>query len=111
MDVDGIVFFRTEAHDEVVGFYRELGAEVSREQPDCTVLRLGGFRVGFCARSPAETEGTVTVVYGDRAGVDAAYRQLRERADGEPRSNDTYGIYQFFASDPEGRTVECQTFE
>jgi hypothetical protein len=28
-----------------------------------------------------------------------------------PRYNGTYGIYQVFAHDPEGRTVEVQCFE
>jgi hypothetical protein len=109
--MDGIVFFGTERHDEVVTFYRGLGAEVWLEQPDCTILRAGSFRFGFCAREPADTEGIVTFVFEDRAGVDDAYEALRERADDPPRYNETYDIYQFFASDPEGRSVEFQTFE
>jgi len=109
--MNGVVFFATEAHDEVVRFYRDVGATVWLEQPDCTILRAGDFRFGFCARETAETEGVITFVYDDRAGVDDAYEDLEARADGEPRYNETYEIYQFFASDPEGRTVEFQTFE
>ncbi|SFB94514.1 hypothetical protein SAMN05444422_103179 [Halobiforma haloterrestris] len=109
--MDGIVFFRTERHDEVVEFYRELGATVWREQPDCTILQAGSFRFGFCDRESADTEGIVTFVFDDRAGVDDAYEELAELADEEPRYNETYDIYQFFASDPESRTVEFQTFE
>ncbi|SDQ93678.1 glyoxalase [Natronobacterium texcoconense] len=109
--MDGIVFFGTERHDEVVDFYRELGASVWLEQPDCTILETGSFRFGFCEREPADTEGIVTFVFDDRDGVDEAYAELSELADEEPRFNETYDIYQFFASDPEGRTVEFQTFE
>ncbi|APW99243.1 glyoxalase [Halobiforma lacisalsi AJ5] len=109
--MDGIVFFRTERHDEVVEFYRELGATVWREQPDCTILQAGSFRFGFCDRESADTEGIVTFVFDDRTGVDDAYDDLADTADEEPRYNETYDIYQFFASDPEGRTVEFQTFE
>ncbi|WP_049888369.1 MULTISPECIES: VOC family protein [unclassified Natrinema] len=109
--MDGIVFFRTEHHDDVIEFYRDLGAEIWLEQPGCTILEAGSFRVGFCAGSEAETEGIITFVFDDRDGVDELYEQLEARADGEPRFNDTYDIYQFFASDPEGRTVEFQTFE
>lgn len=109
--MDGIVFFGTEAHDEVVEFYRDLGAEVWLEQPDCTILQTGDFRFGFCARETADTEATVTFVFEGRAGVTDAYEGISERADDEPRYNDTYEIYQFFAEDPEGRTVEFQTFE
>ena len=109
--MDGIVFFRTERYDEVVSFYRELGATVWLEQPDCTILQADGFRFGFCDRDSADTEGIVTFVFDDRDGVDELYEQLGDRADDEPRFNETYDIYQFFASDPEGRTVEFQTFE
>lgn len=109
--MDGIVFFRTERHDEVIQFYRELGASVWREQPDCTILQAGEFRFGFCARDSADTEGIITFVYPDRAGVDEQYDQLEDRAKGPPEFNETYDIYQFFATDPEGRTVEFQVFE
>jgi hypothetical protein len=109
--MDGIVFFRTEAHDEVVAFYEDLGADVWLEQPDCTILQAGDFRFGFCDRDSADTEGIVTFVFDDRTGVDETYDRLAEQAQGEPEFNETYDIYQFFASDPEGRTVEFQTFE
>ena len=110
--MDGIVFQRTERLASVVEFYTErVGAEVWLEQPDCTILRVGGFRFGFCEREGAETEGILTFVVGSRAAVDDLYDRLESVADGEPRYNETYEIYQFFATDPEGRTVEVQSFE
>jgi len=109
--MDGIVFFRTEQYDEVVSFYRELGATVWLEQPDCTVLEAGAFRFGFCDRDSADTDGIITFVYPDREGVDEMYDRLEERAEEPPVFNETYDIYQFFATGPEGRTVEFQTFE
>ena len=109
--MDGIVFFRTERHDDVIDFYRELGAEIWLEQPDCTILQAGAFRFGFCDRDAADTEGIVTFVFEDRSGVDEMYERLADAAEDEPRFNETYDIYQFFASDPEGRTVEFQCFE
>lgn len=109
--MDGIVFFGTEDHDAVVAFYRDLGATIWLEQPDCTILQAGTFRFGFCERESADTDGIVTFVFENREEVDAAYEELTELADGEPRFNGSYDIYQFFASDPEGRTVEFQVFE
>ena len=109
--MDGIVFFGTECRDVVVSFYRDLGATVWREQPDCTILRAGGFRFGFCERDSADTDGIVTFVFEDRAGVDDAYDRFAGEDDEPPRFNETYGIYQCFLADPEGRTVEFQTFE
>lgn len=112
IDEGGIVFFRTEARDEVIDFYTgRLGATVVVEQPDCTILERAGFHLGFCAREGPETEGTITFVVPSREAVDDAYGRLEDRARGPPEYSDTYEIYQFFASDPEGRTVEVQTFE
>jgi hypothetical protein len=109
--MDGIVFFGTERREAVVSFYRDLGVTVWREQPDCTILQTGGFRFGFCEREPADTDGIVTFVFEDRAGVDDAFDRFAGDGDEPPRFNETYAIYQFFTTDPEGRAVEFQTFE
>lgn len=111
-----LVFFRTAALDDVVSFYIDrVGCRVWHAQPDCTILEHVGSRVGFCevdgSGDGAETCGTLTFVYPTRAGVDAAHDRLADVADDDPRYNDRYEIYQFFATDPEGRTVEFQTFE
>jgi hypothetical protein len=110
--MDAIVFFRTERLADVVAFYRDrVGTEVWLEQPDCTILRVGDSRVGFCRGEAAETEGVITFVVDTRAAVEERHADLADVADGEPRFNERYEIYQFFATDPEGRTVEVQTFE
>lgn len=109
--MSGIVFFATREHDRVVEFYTEtMGAEVWLEQPDCTVLRYDNQLLGFCDREAADTEGVVTFVRDDRDGVDELYDRLGDRARGPPEENERYEIYQFFADDPEGRTVEVQAF-
>jgi len=111
-DEGGIVFFRTEAQDDVIDFYTgRLGATVAVEQPDCTIVERAGFALGFCAREGAETEGTLTFVVPTREAVDEAYGALEDRTRGPPEYSETYEIYQFFAEDPEGRTVEVQSFE
>jgi len=112
MNEGGIVFFRTADRDEVVEFYTDrVGASVWREQPDCTILAYEGFHFGFCERPDPETDGILTFVVPDRTGVDAAHERLGEATVEDPHHNETYGIYQFFAEDPEGRTVEFQVFE
>jgi len=113
--MDGIVFFATRQHDTVVQFYRDTGTTVWREQPDCTILEHGHFRLGFCARDEADTDGIVTFVYPDREGVDTVYQQVTdtypESTETPPQYSEKYNIYQAFVTDPEGRTVEFQTFE
>lgn len=107
----GIVFFGTERHDDVVGFYRDVvGADVWLEQPGCTILEHGNLLVGFCDREETEDCGTVTFVYDDREAVDEMYERVGDAARDAPRENERYQIYQFFADDPDGRAVEFQTF-
>ena len=107
----GIVFFRTENREAVVEWYREtVGAETWLEQPGCTILAFEGFRFGFCDGEATESDGIMTFVYDDAAAVDAMHERVGDAADEEPHENETYDIYQFFASDPDGRTAEFQTF-
>jgi len=109
--MSGIVFFATENEDRVVEFYREYAdAEVWLDQDGCTILSQGAFKFGFCERDRTEDCGIITFYFGDRAAVDAAHERLGDRARGPPTENEQYDIYQCFAEDPDGRTVEFQTF-
>ncbi|MFC7045238.1 VOC family protein [Halobacteriaceae archaeon GCM10025711] len=109
--MSGIVFFGTADRSRVVAFYTDrLGFEVWLEQSGCTILRHDNLLVGFCDREQAETEGVVTLVEATRAAVDDRYRALADVARDEPTENEAYRIYQFFADDPDGRTLEVQTF-
>ncbi len=109
--MSGIVFFATENHDAVVDFYAEtVGADVWLEQPDCTVLKHGNLLVGFCDRDRTDDEGIVTILADDRAGVDAYHERVGAAATESPHVEETYDIYRFLAKDPDGRTVEFQTF-
>ena len=107
----GIVFYQTTSLAPIVDFYTErIDATVWLKQPDCTILDFDGFRFGFCERDTIDDCGILTFVYDDRNDIDAMYDSLAERAMGKPHENDTYEIYQFFAVDPDGRTIEFQTF-
>jgi hypothetical protein len=109
--VSGIVFYATERHDAVIDFYTErLGADVWLEQPDCTILKHDNLLFGFCARDRTDDCGILTFVYEDRETVDAVHADLADVAREEPHENEQYDIYQFFADDPDGRTVEVQAF-
>ncbi|WP_323676803.1 VOC family protein [Halorubellus sp. PRR65] len=109
--MSGIVFFSCEDYESTAEFYvEEVGAEVWLEQSACTICRYDNLLFGFCASDETETDGVLTFVTEDRAGVDEFYEQFAGRARGEPEVNDEFGIYQFFATDPDGRTMEFQTF-
>jgi len=108
----GIVFFRTDRRSQVCEFYTErLGFEEWLEQDGgCTILERDTLLIGFCDGDTTETEGIITVVVDDRDAVDALFADLEDVADDEPHENEAFDIYQFFVTDPDGRTVEIQTF-
>jgi catechol 2,3-dioxygenase-like lactoylglutathione lyase family enzyme len=109
--VSAITFFATTDLERIVEFYTEtVGADVWLEQPDCTILKYDNQLLGFCEREAADTEGIVTFVYADREEVDEMHEKVGDRAREDPHENDRYEIYQFFADDPDGRTIEFQTF-
>jgi hypothetical protein len=109
--MSGIVFYGTTHHDSVVEFYTgRVGVGIWRQQPDCTILAHGDFKFGFCSREHVDACGILTLLLNDQAAVDRQYEQLRDVAEDPPHNDDTYDIYRFFATDPEGRRVEIQTF-
>lgn len=111
--MSGIVFFKTNDLNKLKDFYIEkIGAELWRDQGDCLILQKGDFRFGFC-RGEGEPErcGVITFVYEEKNEVDDVYDHLSDIAKGEPKSRvPEFSIYQFYAEDPEGRTLEFQSF-
>ncbi len=107
----GIIFFRTKNLDETTRFYTEkIGMTVWLEQKGCTILYHGNLLLGFCQKVVSETEGVITFFYETREDVNRMYSDLQDIATTKPVENDTYQIYQFYARDPEGRTLEFQSF-
>lgn len=109
--MSGIVFFATTDRSGIVDFYMEnLGFEHWLEQEGCTILRRENLLLGFCDGEKADTDGIVTIVLDTRREVESWYTKLQEMANSEPVENERFEIYHFFGTDPEGRTVEVQTF-
>ena len=109
--MSGIVFFGTTDRARIVEFYTErLDFSVWLEQPGCTIFEYDNLLVGFCEREASETEGLLTVVLDDRETVDAWHDRLDDVAEGPPTENEEYRIYNFFGTDPDGRSFEVQTF-
>ena len=109
--MSGIIFFRTRMLKEIVDFYiNRLGMKVWLEQSGCTILQFGGMLLGFCQREIEETEGIITLFYPTKEDVDDLYRELRDISTTQPEESEKYGIYNFYACDPEGRSLEVQCF-
>ena len=107
----GIVFYQTEQYEELSRFYTEvLEMSIWLEQKNYLILQHGNLLLGFCEGESADRNGIITLFYPQRERVDTMYQQLKEHAQAPPVINEQYGIYHFFASDPEGRLLEFQTF-
>ncbi|MDM7917149.1 MAG: nitroreductase family protein [Candidatus Eisenbacteria bacterium] len=110
--MSGIVFWKTTDREGIVRFYTErVGMERWLDQPDCSFLCHGNLILGFHQQPSADREGLITFFYPDRASVDRMYERLRDCAKSEPKANEKFSIYHFFASDPEGRSLEFQSFD
>ncbi len=108
----GIVFYKTAILEKISEFYtHQLGFELWLDQGKCKILKNGNMLIGFCSGAKAEKETFITLFYPSRQAVDAIYKQVETIADAPPRINKAFRIYQFFAQDPEGRTLEFQHFE
>jgi hypothetical protein len=107
----GIVFFSTTKLDEIKDFYIvRIGCELWLDQGSCAILKYGNLLVGFCQGQEADLDTLITLFYEKRTGVDAMYEQLKTIAQSAPKENKKYRIYHFYARDPEGRSVEFQSF-
>lgn len=107
----GIVFIRTASISSLKDFYLErVGCDLWLDQGGCAIFKHGNLLLGFCEAEEAELEGVYTFFYTRRERVNDMYEIFKEIADGPPRDNPRYGIYHFYARDPEGRTIEFQYF-
>lgn len=107
----GIVFLGTKKIKEVSEFYTaRAGCVLWLDQGGCRVFKHGNMLLGFCGRDFADICGIITFFFETDREVDGAYRRLEDIATTKPKFNPKYDIYHFFATDPEGRVVEFQSF-
>lgn len=109
----GLIFVRTLNLERITKFYcDDIGMRIYLQQPDINILQLGNLLVGFHEKdgSSCDTDSLLTFFYEDSMIVDQLYEKLKSIAITSPKENEKYKIYNFFAKDPEGRTIEFQTF-
>lgn len=88
----------------------EIGMDLWLDQGGCIILQHGNMLLGFCEGNEIDDEGTITFFYEKEEKVDQMYKKFKDSAKGEPKENEKFNIYNFFAEDIEGRTIEFQTF-
>ncbi|MBS3807731.1 MAG: hypothetical protein KGY60_09530 [Bacteroidales bacterium] len=108
----GIVFFRTTKLDRLASFYTDrVGCALWLDQGACKIFRHGNMLFGFCRADEADMQGVITFFYPSRKQVDSMYERFSSIAREEPKMNDRFNIYHFYAEDPEGRLIEFQYFD
>ena len=91
-----------------------IGLPLVLDQGTCRIYRtVGGAHLGFCQREdPGPVGSIILTLVSDE--VDCWHERLQEVGvdlEHGPRHNPTYGIYHFFARDPDGYRVEIQKFD
>ena len=79
-------------------------------QEGIAILRHENMLIGFQEKDRADTDGLITFYFQTPEEVDKAYEQFRAEAHDPPRDRPEFRIYNFFASDPDGRMIEFQAF-
>jgi catechol 2,3-dioxygenase-like lactoylglutathione lyase family enzyme len=91
-----------------------LGLSLTLDQGSCRIYRVNEAAFwGFCEHlEPLSNPHSVilTIVADDVEGWFARLSSLGVEVDGEPRTNEKFGIFHFFAKDPNGYRVEIQRF-
>jgi predicted lactoylglutathione lyase len=107
----GIVFFSTTKLEVMKNFYIErIGCEMWIDQGSCAILRYGNLLVGFCQSQKADLDTLITFFFEKKEDVDRIYKRFKSASSAPPKENKKYRIYHFYAKDPEGRSIEFQTF-
>lgn len=95
-------------------YQRVLGLELVIDQGSCHILRVVGQGfIGFCQRDSVGINHDDLILTFVSDDVDGWYDRLRSAGAiivGKPERNEAYGIYHFFARDPNGYRIEIQRF-
>lgn len=107
----GIIFLGTKDLSAIKEFYiKKINMHIYLDQQTCCIFKYDNLLLGFCQKEVPDTGGIITFFCPDKEGVDKFYNDHSNIALSKPKVNDKYNIYNFFAKDPEGRTLEFQAF-
>jgi catechol 2,3-dioxygenase-like lactoylglutathione lyase family enzyme len=95
-------------------YERVLGMPLAVDQGSCRIYQVvGQAYVGFCERPESADSARNVILTLVTPDVDAWYERLKGlgvHLEKPPAVNPRYGIYHFFARDPDGYLVEIQRF-
>jgi catechol-2,3-dioxygenase len=116
----GLIFIKCMNLEKLIDFYTNvIKCNIWLEQPEITILAHENFLFGFHQIAEIEKESYIpskdivlTFFFEQKQKVDEFYNRLNELnlVISEPKVNEKYNIYNFFAKDPEGHIIEFQVF-
>ncbi len=110
-----ITFCYTDNLARTAEWYEQvLGLRLAVDQGKCRIYQVAGQSfIGFCQRDAVGINHDDLILTFVTDDVDGWYDRLRgHRAitSGEPATSEGFGIYHFFARDPNGYRIEFQRF-
>ncbi len=110
-----ITFIYTDSLQQTAAWYERLfGWELAVDQGRCRIYRVAGQSfVGICERSSVGINHDDVILTFVTDDVDGWYERLHSQGVitvARPEVNEQYGIYHFFARDPNGYRLEIQRF-
>jgi nitroreductase/predicted lactoylglutathione lyase len=107
----GIIFLKTKSLEVVSNFYiQQMDMRFWLRQANCNIFQSDQMLLGFLESEQADTQGVITFFFKSKEEVDHYYEKIKHISVSKPKTNDKYGIYHFYAKDPEGRSLEFQCF-
>lgn len=110
-----ITFYYTDNLSRTAEWYEQvLGLELAIDQGVCRIYRVAGQGfLGFCERAAVGIHHDDIILTFITDEVDQWHERLRQFdaiVIGQPEVNEKFGIYHFFARDPNGYRIEIQRF-
>lgn len=106
-----IHFYKAKDLTKTLDFYKSLGCSLFMTQPNCIVLDSGYGLFGFLQGDISNDKySCLSFIVDSKPKVDAYYEKLKQVAISKPCLHANFPLYSCFFKDPNGYTVEVQTF-
>lgn len=111
-----ISFYGTNDLEKTDKFYKKFfGLEVYKDQGKCKIYKIqGAGMIAFCEHMEVLTNDKSPIITFLTEQVDETYEKFNNmdgiKIESKPVKNNNFNIYQFFAKDPNGYTLEIQKF-
>ena len=111
-----INFYGTDNLEKTDNFYKKFfDLEIYKDQGQCKIYNIpGAGMIAFCEHMEVLTKDKSPIITFLTDNVDEVYEEFKKmdgiKIENAPVKKENFNIYQFFAKDPNGYTLEIQKF-